>query len=94
MPTNTVIMAFSLSPEASAYVQGAGRGRKSAMVNRCILYYKDNRVEELLEHISFMEANIAGLQNKLLLAGSIPVESSPGPLRSALLHLKSWILGK
>jgi hypothetical protein len=94
MPTNTVVMAFSLSPEASAYVQGAGRGRKSAMVNRCILYYKDNRVEELLEHISFMEANIAALQKRLLDAGSVPPQSPPGKLQSALLHIKAWILGK
>jgi len=59
-------MAFSLSPRSAAYVRGAGQGRKSALVDRCILYYKDNRVQDLLDQIAFMEGNIAGLQSKLL----------------------------
>lgn len=71
MPKDTVVMAFSLSPEASAYVRGAGRGRRSAMVNRCILYYKDNRVEELIDEIEFMRANIEALQNRLLAHGEL-----------------------
>ena len=58
-------MAFSLSSRAAAYVRGAGQGRKSALVDRCILYYKDNRVQELLDQIAFMEGNIQGLQSKL-----------------------------
>ena len=66
MPKDTVVMAFSLSPEASSYIRGAGSGRRSALVNRCVLYYKDNRVQDLLDQISFMEGNIAGLQSKLL----------------------------
>lgn len=66
MPKDTVVMAFSLSPRAAAYVRGAGQGRKSALVDRCILYYKDNRVQDLLDQIAFMEGNIAGLQSKLL----------------------------
>ena len=66
MPKDTVVMAFSLSPRAAAYVRGAGQGRKSALVDRCILYYKDNRVQELLDQVAFMEGNIAGLQSKLL----------------------------
>jgi len=66
MPKDTVVMAFSLSPEASNYIRGAGSGRRSALVNRCVLYYKDNRVQDLLDQISFMEGNIAGLQSKLL----------------------------
>ncbi len=74
MPKDTVVMAFSLSPEASAYIRGAGRGRRSAMVNRCILYYKDNRVEELVEEIEFMRANIQGLQNRLLAHGELAAQ--------------------
>lgn len=66
MPKDTVVMAFSLSPRAAAYVRGAGHGRKSALVDRCILYYKDNKVQDLLDRIAFMEGNIAGLQSKLL----------------------------
>lgn len=65
MPKDTVVMAFSLSSRAAAYVRGAGQGRKSALVDRCILYYKDNRVQELLDQIAFMEGNIQGLQSKL-----------------------------
>lgn len=93
MPKDTVVMAFSLSPEASAYIRGAGRGRRSAMVNRCILYYKDNRVEELIEEIEFMRANIQGLQNRILAHGQTQeLEAEKGEisrfkaLGRALLH--------
>lgn len=64
MPKDTVVMAFSLSPQAAAYVRGAGHGRKSALVDRCIRYSKDNQVEELLQMNEIHVKTIARLRQE------------------------------
>ncbi len=94
VPKDTVVMAFSLSPRAAAYVRGAGHGRKSALVDRCILYYKDNRVQDLLDQIAFMEGNIAGLQSKLLNDPQplgVEEEKRPGFLRLMFQYLRRLV---
>lgn len=93
MPKDTVVMAFSLSPRAAAYVRGAGHGRKSALVDRCILYYKDNRVQELLDQIAFMEGNIAGLQSKLLNDPQplgVEGDKNPGKRRISVFYVLTY----
>ena len=49
MPRDTVNMCFSLSPRAAAYVKGAGKGRQSALVDRCILFCKDKRTSHIID---------------------------------------------
>ncbi len=65
MPRDTVNMCFSLSPRAAAYVKGAGKGRQSALVDRCILFCKDNQVEDLFQNISGLQDHISKLYKEL-----------------------------
>jgi len=94
MPKDTVVMAFSLSPQAAAYVNGAGRGRKSALVDRCIRYSKDNQVEELLQMNEIHIKTIARLREELdkTQVGKAKIDDSRpnSPLVRALLHFGLW----
>jgi hypothetical protein len=36
------VQAYSLSDEAVAYIKGVTKGQRSKVVNRAILFYKDN----------------------------------------------------
>ncbi len=47
------------------------------MVDRCILFYKDNRVEDLLTEIEFLRGNIAGLQDVIESRGQNDAHTPP-----------------
>ncbi len=89
MPKDTVVMAFSLSPQAAAYVRGAGHGRKSALVDRCIRYSKDNQVEELLQMNNIHVKTIARLRQETQeSADGIDEISRLKALGRAVLHIR------
>ncbi len=60
MKGGTVVMAFSLDPKAAAYVNGAGQGRRSALVRRAI--HAEMTRQQVLDDKDYREIWTKGAQ--------------------------------